>query len=178
MKEGEHYFTSARASDLAGVVERITRNATHAETVASRGRDFARSALHPHFVTEYWHRLLTGYSQLFNWSRVLGPPPADARLCGKGPEPLNPTERYCLRGTAGACHVSRLDLAGESLFKPIPSAAEMERAIEDGRPLYRRLLYVLPQHFSGEREQDGEAQAALRAWLASLDRPRRPAAES
>lgn len=171
MKEGEHFFTSARVSDLASVVERITRDPAHAAAVASRGRDFARSALNPDFVTEYWHRLLSGYSQLFNWSRVLGSPLADAQMCTQGPEPLNPTERYCLRGTAGACGLPRLDLAGESFFKPIPSAAELERAVQGDLPLYRRLMHVLPEHFSGEREPDEKAQAALRAWLASIDRP-------
>ena len=147
--------------------------------MASRGRDFAHSALNPQFVTEYWHRLLSGYSQLFNWSRVLGSPTTGAELCRRGEQPpLNPAERYCLRGTADACAVPRLDLKGESLFKPIPTVAELERAIEDGRPLYHGLLYALPQHFSGERERDEEAHAAVGAWMANLVRPRRPPVES
>jgi hypothetical protein len=63
------------------------------------------------------------------------------------------------------------------MFKPIPSTAELEleRAVQDGRQVYRRLLYVLPQHFTGERERNEEAQAAVRVWMASLDRPRRSA---
>jgi len=163
LRADEHFVASRVVDDLPGVVRAADRNPDAAQ-IAARSADYAYHVLDPEFIASYWHSLLRGYADLFDWSAVDDPSPAGICERPHRKAPLSPEERVCFRGPKGLCFLKLLGDGTDDGFVPVPPASAMQAECNSTagmHRLYRRFTRVVPLRFTGGSNVSDAAKAAV-----------------